>query len=242
MEELLNKACDFNQDVYRNIVSLRHAEALFDDLTEGDEAANQAAIAAEMRVKADLPVGIIERGFQYTTAIGYPFAHEPWLASRYSDGSFPVWYGCLEYKTTIYETAYHMLRAEMGVEGIAETVVRERAVYKVHCHALLIDLLEKEAGCPGLVAESYELTQRLGKRLCQEGHPGLLAPSARCQGANVIVFQSKVLSDPRVHCYLKYCFDPRRQEIAVERQPGKTLLRLRLTDFARQPATELLAG
>ena len=42
---LFDKTTDFNGQPYRNITTLRESEDLFDDLTDGDEAAS--AIAAE---------------------------------------------------------------------------------------------------------------------------------------------------------------------------------------------------
>jgi len=37
-----------------------------------------------------------------------------------------------------------MIKAEHAVDGLDEVVVRERAVYLVHCRAILIDLRGKE--------------------------------------------------------------------------------------------------
>ena len=224
MEGLFDRLADFDQDVYRNIVSLRTSQDLFDDLSGGDESLSQWAAEAEMRVKQNLPAGIVQRGFHYTTAIGYPFEVEPFLYSRYGDGSFGVWYGSLTLETTLYETVHHMFQAELGVEGITEKIIRERAVYLVHCRALLVDLRGKEKKFPALVEENYEFTQQLGKRLSREGQPGLLAPSARCQGTNAVIFNPEVLGQPRNHCYLTYVLDPVTRTTVVQREPGKDML------------------
>jgi len=81
---LFDKTTDFNGQPYRNITTLRESEDLFDDLTDGDEAASAIAAEAEMRVK-DHPVLrgpiIIQRGFHYTRSIiDYPFKNEPYLS------------------------------------------------------------------------------------------------------------------------------------------------------------------
>jgi hypothetical protein len=68
----------------------------------------------------------------FQRAIFYP--------SRYGDGSFPVWYGCLDPLTTIYETAYHMIKEEKDLAGSQSEVVRRRLVCRVSCTAILIDL------------------------------------------------------------------------------------------------------
>src|SRR5689334_16560531 len=103
MQELFDKTQDFDGDVYRNIVSLRKPEHVFDDLTD-DKNLMDLAVAAEMKVKQHIPAGKINRGFYYSAAINYPFETEPYMASRYSDGSFPVWYGSLDLITTVHET------------------------------------------------------------------------------------------------------------------------------------------
>lgn len=148
MLNLFNNSIAFDGDVFRNVVSLRESRDLFADLSEGDETASRIAAAAEMRTKERIPQGLIQRGFHYTTAIDYPFATEPFLSTRFGDGSFGVWYGSLALETSIRETAFHMYRAESAVEGLQEIVIRERAVYLVLCQAVLIDLTGKEVDFP----------------------------------------------------------------------------------------------
>ena len=227
MLNLFNNSIAFDGDVFRNVVSLRESRDLFADLSEGDETASRIAAAAEMRTKERIPQGLIQRGFHYTTAIDYPFATEPFLSTRFGDGSFGVWYGSLALETSIRETAFHMYRAESAVEGLQEIVIRERAVYLVLCQAVLIDLTGKEVDFPDLLSDDYLFTQGVAKRLNREGHPGLLAPAARHRGGkNLAVFNPEILSDPRNHCYLTYYFDPAAKSLTVERQRGKELFHL----------------
>ena len=226
MKALFDKSSDFNNDVFRNIASLRKSQDLFDDLTDGSDYASRVAVEAEMRVKSGIPSGLIKRGFHYSTAIGYPFETEPYLNTRYSNGSFAVWYGSIELDTAIHETAYHMLMDELRVEGDNTIITRERAVYLVHCKAVLIDLTGKEKRFPELISNDYSLTHQIGERLHNEGHPGLLAPSARYKGTNLAAFTPSILSDPRHHCYLTYKCEKAKRSISVERQPGETIFRI----------------
>lgn len=224
MDNLLTHNRDLNQFIKRNIVSLRVSEDLFDDLAEGDQALSAVACALEREVKKDIPSTQLDRAFHYSTAIEYPFSHEPCLSSRFGDSTYAVWYGALALETTIYETAYHMMREELKIEGLDEVVYRERAVYDVNCSALLVDLTGKEPDHPALIADDYGFTQSLGRRLQGEGHPGLIAPSARhAGGGNVVVFRREALSDPKLTCYLTYAFDPRQRLLTVERQPGDVI-------------------
>jgi hypothetical protein len=221
---LFDKTRDFDDDAYRNIVSLRESEDLFDDLTDGDSLMSAIAIEAESRVKSSVSPDLLDRGFHYTTSIAYPFENEPYLKTRYGNGSYGVWYGSLALETTIHETAYHMVREESGVEGNRGPVYRERAVYLVRCKALLIDLSGNEAECPDLVGPDYGFTQQIGERLHRERHPGLLAPSARCRGGiNLVALSRKILSDPRLNCYLAYTCDPVRRTVAIERAAGEVM-------------------
>ncbi len=227
---LFDKTVDYSGLPYRNITTLRESEDLFDDLTDGDATASAVAAEAEMRVKNQQLARdpqIIQRGFHYTQSIiDYPFKNEPCLFTRFGDGTYGVWYGSLEMKTTVFETCYHMIRAELAVEGLAEMIVRERAVYRVKCSAILIDIRGKQDSFPKLVADDYAFTQQIGRRMNREGHPGLLAPSARTNGTNIIIFNPTVLSDPRLHCYLTYYFDPQTLEVKIERAVGRSWLRV----------------
>jgi len=221
---LLDRTRDFDGKAYRNIVSLRESEDLFDDLTSGDASMSAIAVAAEAKVKSRIPLGLVERGFHYTTSITYPFDHEPYLKTRYGNGSFGVWYGSLGLKTTIHETAYHMVKEESGIEGNRDPIYRERAVYLVRCKALLIDLSGKEAEFPDLVGPDYGFTQQIGERLRGEGHPGLLSPSARHRGGvNLVAFSPAILSEPGLFCYLTYSCDPVKRVVKVERTAGKVM-------------------
>ena len=227
---LFDKTADFKGRPYRNITTLRESEDLFDDLTDGDGTASAIAAEAEMRVKNQSVLQdpkIIQRGFDYTRSlIDYPFKNEPTLFTRFGDGTYGVWYGSLEMKTTVFETGFHMIKAERAVEGLDEVVVRERAVYRVKCRAILIDLRGKQESYPKLISDDYAFTQQIGQRMNTEGHPGLLAPSSRTKGANTVIFNPDVLSDPRLHCHLTYYYDPQTLEIKVERTVGRTWLKV----------------
>lgn len=227
---LLDTTRDFDGDLCRNIVSLRTSKDLFADLSGSEPGLSRTAQTAEMRVKAHVPPGSIARGFHYTTAIEYPFVTEPYLRSRYGDGTFGVWYGALEEETTYAETAFHMIQDENRLEGVNEEIKRERALYHVHGRALLTDLTSKRQSHPELVRDDTTDTLALARRLVGEGHPGLLAPSARCDGTISAIFNPSVLNDPRLQYFLTYRYTPQQQTVLVERLPGQTLVRYQLRD------------
>lgn len=225
----LDKLLDFNQDVLRNIVSLKKSEDLFDDLHDKDKSSSAIAIATENRVKQSIPPDQISRAFHYSTAIDYPFETDPYLATRYSNGSYPAWYASFDLKTSIYETTYHMLKAEMAIEGLNEIVRRERAIYDVHCAAALIDLTHQQKFYSSLIHPTdYGFTQQIGERVYREGHPGLVVPSARYKkGKNAVIFNKQLLKNPRLRCYLIYQLDPFTKEIIVKRSSKNVWLRIK---------------
>jgi len=216
---------DVRRDVIRNIVSLRVSQDLFDDLSADSEAWLLAQrVEAEVKpppYRSNTPV--IDRPFEdaeWFNAITWPFRH--WQTSRFSDGSFGVWYGSRSEETTVYESVYHWyhgLISDAGFEHLS--IVSERKLYTVTCKAALLDfrpLIPRHF--PDLIHKTdYTLAQSVGQRMHREGHPGLLTFSARYSGGeNYAIFNPAVLSDPRHHGYLTYRLETAR--VTVEKTPG----------------------
>lgn len=221
---------DIHRDMARNIVSLRQSQDLFNDLTD-DPAEWRLAQKVEDDVKPPLyrsPTPAIDRPFEdaaWFNAIGWPFRH--WQASRFSDGSYGVWYGSDTVETSVHESAYHWFHGLLSDAGFEhEPVVAERKVYSVACRAALLDFRQATTEHPGLLHPSdYTFAQTVGARLHQEGHPGILIQSVRRpEGENVAIFNPGVLSNPRLNCQLTYRLDGGR--VIVEKQPGKPWLKL----------------
>ena len=214
---------DIHTDLNRNIVSMRVSQNLFDDLSDDPEHW-RSAIALELATKPPLfssASPIIDRPFEeaaWNDAINYPFSH--WQRSRYSDGSFGVWYGADCIETSVHETVHHWRKGFLQDAGMTQPGIRvERTVYQVRCDAALLDLRPIVTRLPALVdGEDYAFTQQIGARLHREGHPGLLTRSARCNGDIYPVFNRRVLSTPRQLCHLSYV--TMADGVAVERDPG----------------------
>ena len=223
---------EVRRDVVRNIVSLQVSQDLFDDLSD-DAADWRLAQQVEDAAKPPFyqsPTPIIHRPFEdaaWFDAIGYPFKN--WQASRFSDGSFGVWYGSADVETTVHETAYHWLHGLLEDAGFHRepTVVAERKVYWVRCDAALLDFRPLVGDFPYLIHPGdYTLTRQIGARLRQEGHPGLATRSAHGAGDNFAVMNPAVLSDPRHLCHLTYRLAGER--IVVERERGVAWLDIAL--------------
>lgn len=188
---------EFSQSVVRNVVYVQPPEKAFADITS-DKKAIVSAEKIMRRVTLNQP-----SEFHYTAAIAYPFETDHWMASRFSDGSFPAWYGSLDSQTAMMETAYHALNFVQNSEGHESfpVIERQRLVYDVQCQSLLVDLTRQ----PGLTAEDHELTQELGRKYYEQGLSGLLAPSIRRKkGVDVTIFRQSALQQAALNCHLTY--------------------------------------
>jgi hypothetical protein len=209
---------------------LRVSEDIFDDLSDKPEAW-KAATDLESASKPHTYISsqpIIARPFEeadYNEAIKYPFHH--WTNTRYSNGSYGVWYGSDTLETTVYEIAHHWrysLLKDSGWQDVDGFEV-EREVFIVQCDAALLDFRGKINIHPALIdPKSYHLTHQVGARIHHDGHPGLISRSARCGGDIYAVFNRRVLSNPKKICYLSYRIEG--GPITIERQPGEVLLRI----------------
>jgi len=232
MDELFDglTVTDFHGDAHRNIVSLRVSEELYDDLSDKPEGW-QAAIDLELASKPHTYASnqpIIDRPFEeadHNDAIDYPFRH--WSKTRYSDGSYGIWYGSDTLETSVHETVHHWrceLLEDAGWQAI-DGVAIERKAFLVRCDAALLDFRPKIEAHPALIdRSSYHLTHQVGARIHHDGHPGLISRSARCEGDVYAIFNRRILSNPRQLCYLTYQIAG--DSVVVERQPGEIFLRI----------------
>ena len=227
---------DIHKDVARNIVSLLQSQDLFDDLTD-DPAEWLLAQKVEDEIKPPpyrSSTPIIDRPFEdakWFSAIIWPFKH--WQASRFSDGTYGVWYGSDSIETTVYESAYHWYRGLLSDAGFDRmTIIAERKVYSVACNAALLDFRKAADDHPDLLHPSnYAFCQSVGARIHREGHPGLLTQSVRRpEGENMAIFNADVLSNPRQNCELTYRLE--NDQILVERQPGVVWFNLDVASFS----------
>jgi RES domain len=226
-----------DRDVARNIVSFREPQNVFDDLSEH---ADEWKVAEQVQDEVGLPLyrsktPIIDRPFEdanWLNAIHWPFKNNQ--QSRFSDGTFGVWYGSETIETTVYESAFHWYSGLLNDAGFErEVVVSERKIYSVACAASLLDCRKAVSAFPELLHPSdYSFTHSVGARIHHEGHPGLLIQSVRRpDGENVAVFNPAVLSKPRVIGDLTYKLN--RDYIVVEKHPGKAWMSLDVNELKK---------
>lgn len=136
------------------------------------------------------------------THIGFP--------SRFSDGSFGVYYAASSLETSIKETAFHRERFyQASNEPPCSISMRE---YISAVKKPLIDLTD--AAFSDYLhpdAEDYSRSQTFARQIKSENHWGILYPSVRHQGALcTAIFRPPALAIPHQGCHLKYIWDGQR--------------------------------
>ncbi len=225
MGDLFNSSLRFNDDTYRNVVKVAQWDAFSDISDDSDDLMSLAEeFEAETEERLTGTNDTLELDFHYSTAIAYPFEQDPFFKSRFSDGTFPVWYGSLELMTTVHETAYHAIKFDSTIIGLNEEITRYRSVYRVFCSTILLNLIDKKDHYPDLVSEDYGFCQKVGLNAQKAGQTGLLSVSARCNGSNAVIFKPEILSNPRLQEKLTYRFDPSDGAFDAHRENGESIL------------------
>lgn len=225
---LFISAIEYSQDIFRNIRSIKKSQDLFDDLSNDPldwEAANNLDIATHPELHNEQ---LIQRGFDYSKNdfLNYPFEHI--TNSRYSDGSFACWYGGESLEVTIHETSYHFIEEiKNAYDAFAgqEVIKIDRRVALVKCQGIAFDLSNKILDHPWLIDKTnYLKCQEVGRRMANEGHPLLRAPSARLKDAhNIVAFKQQVLSNVRDFCNLQYSYNINKHTLSVTRDSKQIL-------------------
>ena len=149
-----------------------------------------------------------------------PFRPKPMLrrlgrSTRFSDGSFPVFYSSLEAETAEAEVRHWF-------PTFAGDPVRTRTAYysRFACDfdGTAKDLRPKEAEWPKLVHDhDYRFCNKLGAEAVQLGLDGLLTPSARRKtGTNLPVFARNAISNPGDAVEMAVTYDPASGNVSLK--------------------------
>ncbi len=185
-----------------------------------DHSVWEALIAAEMlvnpRIRDEIGdirlVPVTERvsgpGASWVMA---PFAYANPAGSRFSDGSFGVYYAAHELATAVAETAFHFARyARDSGDGPRRESMRA-LVGRIDSGLHDVEALDAPIRAPLLDPNSYILSQPFGAALRDGGSNGLHYPSVRRpSGHCVAVFRPTVVGIPRQDRHLLYDWDGAR--------------------------------
>lgn len=154
-----------------------------------------------------------------TSVVMAAFTHPNPEGSRFSDGSYGVFYAAKELETAVAETAFHRERF-MRATGQSRMELDMR-VYAVDLDGRLHDLRGRRAFFPLVYSrDSYGPAQELAKRLRDEGSDGLAYDSVRRDGGECAgVFRPRLLAGARQERYLCYVWDGERIATVYEKKP-----------------------
>jgi hypothetical protein len=142
-----------------------------------------------------------------TSPIMAAFTHLNPAGSRFSDGTYGVYYAGNTLETAIAETRYHrenFMRATMEVP-----MELDMRVYLADLDAQLHDLRGMRETLPDLYApENYAASQALGRELRAQGSWGIAYESVRHAGGECVgVFRPPALRHCRQERHLCYVWD-----------------------------------
>ncbi|GEM_PF-6150819 len=203
---------NYHDDVFRNRKTVKPTQDLFDDLSDNPKNWEVAITLDKLTRPNYSAPSIIHAPFAYFT--NSLDKNDPW-PSRFSDGSFPAWYGSVEQETTVFETLYHFIYDyySSGLREIREPVIVDREIFKIEMKAEICDLRKMTKYDLNNPVEWAEC-QQIGKWMFDKNYSGAITGSARCDGNNIVCFKENVLLSHRNYRFVTYRFYPSKN-IAV---------------------------
>lgn len=132
------------------------------------------------------------------------FTHLNPLGSRFSDGSYGIFYCAREARTAVAETRYH---AALFLAATKEPPLRQQMrLYTVLARGEAIDLRDDPTLDAAVLSPiDYSAGQALGRRVRQAGAAGIVYPSVRDpSGECLAAFKTTLLRDCHHAAYLEY--------------------------------------
>lgn len=145
------------------------------------------------------------------------FTHVNPLGSRFSDGSYGVYYAAFDLDTAIAETIYHQVKHLTYTREPPQDL--DMRVLMADLNAKLVDL--HGAGQEDILHPlNYGPAQTFAIEVRSSGHDGLVYPSVRKNGGDcAAAFRPKCISNCRQSKHLSYPWDgvTIRQELITEK-------------------------
>lgn len=202
------------------IIASRYPPIDLFERVDADPAVWEALIAAEMltnpRIRDELgEIALVapeERvsgpGATYVMA---SFTHLNPKGSRFSDGSYGVYYAAIDFATARAETIHHFGRfARDSGDAIRDTDMRV-VVGQVDERFHDIESLPDPHRAAVLAPDDYAPGQALGRRLREADSNGVVWPSVRHEGGICLgAFRPRAVQPPVQERHIRYHYDGRR--------------------------------
>ncbi len=208
-------------ETFRIILSRYPSVGIFDDVADPAdlEALAQLEARTNQRIRDELGAIALVRATDRiagpgTTPIMAAFTHAQ--PSRFSDGTYGVYYAARNRETAIFETRYHLERLYRYTHE-ASTDVDLRA-YAARIAGSFDDLRTIAAIDPRLDPDSYAASQPYGRSVYDaNAADGIVYRSVRDpkRRACVACFRPRVLAACRTHSYLTYRWDGAQQRVTT---------------------------
>ena len=145
------------------------------------------------------------------------FTHLNPFGSRFSDGSYGVFYAAHEKETAIAETRHHTSRF-LAATNEAPLRVQMR-LYAVYVAGTVADLRKAARKQPGILApDDYREAQTVGRQLREQGSAGLVYLSVRrADGECIAAFRPTLLRRCVHAAHLEYHWDGAQIDYVTQR-------------------------
>lgn len=202
--------------MYRIVPSRFPPVGVFDEVADADELWMIHELEARTNERLADPLGrlslvapedvVVGAG---TTPVMAAFTHPSISGSRFSDGTYGVYYAGESREVAIAETSYHRARFLRATnEPAGEVPMR---VYIGEIRQPLRDGLGGALPAAVLDADDYSTSQAWGRTLRDAGAYGLAFSSIRSPGGRcVALFRPPAIGPVRQGAHLRYCFDGER--------------------------------
>lgn len=207
---------NYDKNVHRLIPSKFPPISLF-DWASSEEELEQIALLEGLtneRIQAELGrINLIHKedwiGGPGSTPLMAAFTHIGY-ASRFTDGSYGIYYAASSLETAIKETVFHRERFYSASQEKPCAVSMREYIAKIK--KPLINITSDEyADLLNPDPMAYDKSQEFGKKVYDEKHWGLIYPSIRNDsGLCMAIFRPPALTLPTQGCHLRYMWDGNR--------------------------------
>ncbi|KTC66327.1 RES domain-containing protein (plasmid) [Legionella adelaidensis] len=211
----MHSFANFNQKVHRLIPSKFPPISLFDWASSAQELEQIAFLEGltNERIQAELGrINLVDKddwvGGPGSTPLMAAFTHIG-APTRFSDGTYGIYYAGSTLVTAIKETIFHRERFYSASKEANCSISMREYIAEVKQPLVDITLNHKHLLEPNPVF--YTQSQEFGKKIREEKHWGILYPSVRHdEGLCVAIFRPPALTTPVQGCHLTYIWDGAR--------------------------------
>jgi len=198
---------------------------LFEDVADPGEMESVLALYAIGNDRLREQLGLLRRipledriAGPGTSFIMAAFTHLNPTGSRFSDGSYGVFYAARTVDVAIAETQHHLARFYAATNQGATDV--DQRLLSVDLRGTLHDIRGRASELRRVYSKtSYSASQRFGREKRSGGSWGIAYDCVRTKGQCAAVFRPPALSNCREKSWLSYAWDGRRFVDTYEKRP-----------------------